>query len=445
MDEEYRIQKLKGFREFLPEEMRARREVFERIRDVASRFGFREIETPSLEPMDLYLVKSGEELVEQTYSFEDKGGRKVTLKPEMTPSRARMIKENKSLSKPVKWFSADTFWRYEQPQKGRIREAYQFNFDIFGEDSVWADAEILACASAFLDELQIGDVTEIRLNDRRLLEGILAAYGIEEFESILKTIDDKEKMSRDEFRDELMGDGLSREDARVVDEVTELRGDMDTVLDQIENLVESHSEEEQFDSSQRERAFERMQELRDALGSYGVLDDCVMDLSIIRGLAYYTGLVFEIFDTEGDLRALSGGGRYDELVGLFGGEETPAVGFAPGDAVLELIMKREGVWPAETVETDVYILNVSDDVRNTALELAGTLRSLSLDVETDLSGRNFGNQMDYANSINAEKLVIVGERDLEQDQVTVKDMESGDEEAVELDRFETYMKDLFDV
>jgi histidyl-tRNA synthetase len=424
------IQKLKGFREFLPGETRARRKLFETMRDVADRYGFREIDTPSLEPMDLFLVKSGEELVEQTYSFEDKGGRDVTLTPEETPTRARMIAEHKELSKPVKWFSSSKFWRYEAPQKGRLREFYQFNFDIIGSDAVWADAEVLACAADLLTELGLDDAAELRINDRRLLEGILESYGLDETDKILGIIDDKEKMTREEFREELEDEGLEEADARIVDEVTEQRGDFDDVLPKLDNLVP--------DDEDSRQALDRIRELRDSLESYGVLDQCIIDLSIIRGLAYYTGLVFEIFDTEGELRALCGGGRYDDLIGMFGGEDTPAVGFAPGDATFELLMRREGVWPEEEVETDVYVLNVSDSVRQTALDLARQLRDEGLSVETDVTGRNFGNQMEYANSINAEELVIVGERDLENDEVTVKDMDSGEEEQVDLDGLRDY-------
>ncbi|MCJ7450635.1 MAG: histidine--tRNA ligase [Candidatus Nanohaloarchaeota archaeon QJJ-9] len=431
-EDEYRIQNLKGFREFLPEESKARNEVFEKISEVVESYGFREIGTPSLEPMDLYLIKSGEELVEQTYSFEDKGGRQVTLPPEETPTRARMVKENKDLTKPIKWYSFSKFWRYENPQKGRLREFYQVNIDIFGEDSINADAEILAVAADILDALDLEEAAELRINDRNLMEGIIQAYGIEDslVEEILDVIDDKEKMDREEFLVQLQELGLSRENAKVVDELTEIRGRFEGVLPKVENLIP--------DKEESEKAFERIKKLKGKLEQYGVLDRCKLDLSIIRGLDYYTGLVFEIFDKKGDLRALCGGGRYNDLIQLFNGPETPAVGFAIGDAVLEELMKREGVWPEEEFETDVYVLNVSEDVRPKAVELANELRAKGYVVETDLSGRNFGNQMDYANQINAENLVIVGEKDLGQDQVTVKDMDSGEEEKVNLDDFADY-------
>ncbi len=427
------IQKLKGFREFLPGEMKARRKLFESMRKVAEKFGFREIGTPSLEPKELFMIKSGDELVQQTYSFKDKGGRQVTLIPEETPTRARMVKENKDVSKPIKWFSESKFWRYESTQKGRLREFYQFNYDIFGEKSVEADAEIIAVAVEMLKELGLEKAAEIRINDREMLEGILSTYGIEQsMVEVLNIIDDKEKMSQKEFIEELVDAGLSDEESEVVDKVTELSGNFEDVMPELEQLVP--------DSEESIEAFERLSELKELLDGYDVLENCIIDLSIIRGLAYYTGMVFEIFDKEGDLRALCGGGRYDDLIETLGGEETPAVGFAPGDAVIELLMKREGLWPEEEIETDVYVLNVSESVKKKSMEIARLLRDQDLIVEVDLSGRNFGNQMKYANRINTQKLVIVGERDLKKGEVTVKDMASGEEEQVDLKSLEGYFQ-----
>ncbi len=427
------IQKLKGFREFLPGEMIARRKIFDSMRKVAEKFGFREIGTPSLEPMELFMIKSGEELVQQTYSFKDKGGREVTLIPEETPTRARMVKENKDVPKPIKWFSESKFWRYESTQRGRLREFYQFNYDIFGEGSVEADAEIIAVAVEMLKELGLEKAAEIRINDRRILESILSTYGIKQsMVEVLNIIDDKEKMSQKEFLNELVDAGLSKKESKIVNKVTELSGNFEDVMPELEELVP--------DSDDSIEAYKRLLKLKELLDSYDVLDNCVIDLSIIRGLAYYTGMVFEIFDTEGDLRALCGGGRYDDLIETLGGEKTPAVGFAPGDAVIELLMKRENLWPEEEVETDVYVLNVSESVKRKSLEVAKSLRDQDLRVEVDLSGRNFGNQMGYANRINTKKLVIVGERDLEKGEVTVKDMVSGEEEQVDLKSLEGYFQ-----
>ncbi|MFB6166803.1 MAG: histidine--tRNA ligase [Candidatus Nanohaloarchaea archaeon] len=420
------FQRLKGFRDFLPEEMEARTEVFDRMEEAVRSFGFREIDTPSLEPLDLFLVKSGEELVEQTYSFEDKGGRDVTMVPEQTPSRARLLANRRDLNLPVKWYSTSKRWRYESPQKGRLREFYQTDIDIFGTDSVQADAEILAVTAEIMQALEVLDSVDILVNDRRLLEGILESYDISKKEEVMQVIDDREKMEEAEFLEELQELGLEEVEAENVNELTSIAGPITEKLPEVEELAPEGEEAEE--------AVDRMKDLSAALESYGVSGNVKLDLSIVRGLAYYTGLVFEVFDTEGDLRAVCGGGRYDELVGLFGGEEVPAVGFAIGDAVIEELMRREGVWPGEELETDVYVLPVSEEVREDALEIVEELRGEGLTVETDLMGRSVSSQFDYADSIGAERVVVVGERDLENDEVTVKDMESGEEVRVPLSR-----------
>ena len=419
------IENLKGFRDFLPEEMAARREVFDRIEQVVQRYGFREIDLPALESLDLYRVKSGDELLDQTYSFEDKGDRHVTMTPEQTPSRARILANNKSLSKPVKWYCASKRWRYEAPQRGRTREFYQVDIDIFGAESVQADAEILAVAADIFDELDVLHTVDILINDRRVLESVLEAHGIEKTEPVLEIIDDKEKMTTDEFVKELQESGLSRDQAQNVDELTAISGPITDVIDDVASIT--------TDDEVVNDAVGRLRDLASELENHSVAQTVKLNLSIVRGLAYYTGLVFEVFDTEGELRALCGGGRYDDLIDLFGGESTAAVGFAPGDAPIEEIMKREDVWPAEELATDVYVLPVSERVRDEASSIVGSLRDEGCVVETDLQGRNVGNQLGYAETIGSELTIIIGERDLEQDNITIKDMESGDEEQVPLD------------
>ena len=419
------FQPLKGFRDFLPEEMAARREVFDRVEAAVEGFGFREIDLPSLEKRKLFEVKSGEELVDQTYSFEDKGERNVTLIPEQTPSRARLLAQEKSLNQPVKWYSTSKRWRYEQTQKGRLREFYQTDIDIFGADSVEADAEILAVLVEIMDELEVLDAVDILINDRKLLEGILEAQDIDDKEEVMEVIDDKEKMSEDEFIDELLDSGLGDNEAEQIKDITSIEGKLS---DKIKKLKELAPEGEESGE-----AIERMEKLKNSLEGYDILDDVKVDLSVVRGLDYYTGLVFEVFDKKGDLRAICGGGRYDELVELFGGEEIPAVGFAIGDAVIEELMRREDVWPEESVKTDAYVLPVSEDVRKESANIVRKLRERDLVVETDLKDRNVSAQLNYANSIGAEKVIIVGERDLEEGKVTMKDMESGDEKLISLD------------
>ena len=417
------FESLKGFRDFLPEEMVARREVFQRIEGVVQSFGFREIDLPSLEKMKLFEVKSGEELVDQTYSFEDKGERKVTLIPEQTPSRARVLAKEKSLNEPVKWYSTSKRWRYEQTQKGRLREFYQTDVDIFGADSVEADAEIIVVLVQIMKELEVEDAVEVLVNDRNLVEEVLDKEDVEDKRKVMEVIDDREKMSPEEFLEELMDIGLDKDRAERIDDIVGIKGPLDEKLDDLEELV----------SGDVEGALERMEELAEILENYGVLENVKLDMSIVRGLDYYTGLVFEVFDKKGELRAICGGGRYDELVELFGGEEVPAVGFAIGDAVIEELMRREDVWPKEKLMTDVYVLPVSKSVVEEATEIVRELRGEGLVVETDLKDRNVSAQLNYANYIGAEKVIIVGERDLDEGKVTVKEMESGEEELVKIE------------
>ena len=227
-------------------------------------------------------------------------------------------------------------------------------------------------------------------------------------------------MSKEEFLEDLEDRGLTAEEAEQVDELTDISG---PILENIEELREKAPEEVQD-------SVDRMESLGEALESYGVADMCRFDLSIVRGLAYYTGLVFEAFDSEGELRALFGGGRYDELVGTFGDREVPAVGFAFGYSTTTELLKEEDRYPLREVETDVYVLSVSESVRDVALDYATRLRQEGLSVETDLAGRGFGSQLGYADDVNAERVLIVGERDLENDEVTMKHMDSGEEESI---------------
>lgn len=423
--------KLKGFRDFLPKEMKARKEVFERIEKVVQKYGFRELDTPSLEPLELYRIKSGEELLEQTYSFEDKGGRNVTLIPEQTPTRARLVASKKSLNKPVKWYSTSKRWRYERPQKGRLREFYQTDIDIFGADTVEADAEILTVLVEIMDELEVLDSVNILVNDRRVMENILNHLKISEsnYEEVLDIIDDKEKVTRDKFVKQLKELGIDSNIAKLIDKITEVSGTFNEALSEVNKLLETFNDVKVV----KKEVTSRLNKLESVLESNGIEYQVVLDFSIVRGLEYYTGLVFEVFDKKGDLRAICGGGRYNNLVELFGGNSVSAIGFAIGDAVIEELMRREGVWPDETLNTDVYVLPVSSDVKEKTSEIASKLREEGLLVETDLKGRNVSSQLKYANSIGARKVLILGENDLEKGKITLKDMDSGEERLISLE------------
>ncbi|WP_396611430.1 histidine--tRNA ligase [Haloferax sp. S1W] len=407
--------RLKGFRDFYPEEMSARREVIDTVETTAARYGFREIGTPHLERTQMYVDKSGEEIVEELYAFEDKGGREISLTPELTPTVARMVvAKQQALSKPIKWVSTRPFWRYEQVQQGRFREFYQTNADIFGSTEPEADAEILAFAAEALTDLGLtADDFEFRVSHRDILGGLLRSFDADvNVRDAIRAVDKSEKVEREEYLGLLSDAGLSYNQA---DEFADLldRGDLDEIAD--------------FGGDNVAAAVENLQNVLAAAEDFGAGDYCEVSLTTARGLDYYTGVVFECFDSTGEVsRATFGGGRYDDLIESFGGQPTPAVGVGIGAATLQLLCQRAGVWPEEALSTDYYVLTVGD-TRDVASRIARDLRAAGNVVEVDVSGRSFGAQMSYADSINADAVVIVGERDLENGDVTIKDMESGDQ------------------
>ncbi len=414
---------LKGFRDFYPGEMAARREVWDTVHDVARRYGFREVGTPSLESLELYEVKSGEEIVDETYSFEDKGGRRVTMTPELTPSLVRMfVSRQQAMAKPVRWYSIPKLWRYEQPQSGRLREFVQPNFDVYGVEGAAADAELVAFAHDLLTKLGLSDEFELRISHRGIVQGYVERYGLSEEaeQRVYRVVDKSERLSDDELAERLRDAGL---DDGEVDEILDLcatggafePGRLDDVVG--------------VDSDRVDEAVDRLRDTAEELDRYGVLDSCVFDPSVVRGLDYYTGLVFECFDVEGDLRAIFGGGRYDDLVEEFGGQPTPAVGFGMGDATLQQLLERADAWPEERAALDYYVAVVGD-VRDTAVDVAASLRDDGHVVELDVTDRGFGDQLEHADRVGAERTVIVGERDLADGEVTVKEMESGDQRQV---------------
>ncbi|MBO4248694.1 histidine--tRNA ligase [Halomicrobium sp. IBSBa] len=419
---------LKGFRDVYPAEMAAYRQVIDEIETTARQYGFREITTPALEATEMYVDKSGEEIVEELYHFEDKGGRDVALTPELTPTVARMVvAKQQELSKPIKWVSTRPFWRYEQVQQGRFREFHQTNIDIFGSSEPTADAEILAVAADMLTRLGLSsDDFDFRVSHRDILTGLLESFEADvDTQDAIRVVDKRAKIDRDEYVQGLTDAGLSPAQAEQFDEWLQA-GD-----DDLAALAEMSGSEQVAD------AVENLEAVLAAAEDFGVREYCTISLTTARGFDYYTGVVFECFDSTGEVsRAVFGGGRYDDLIEGFGGEPTPAVGFAPGvlNSTLPLLLQRAGVWPEEAVSTDYYVLQVGD-TRPVAARIARELRAAGHVVEADVSDRSFGAQMGYADSINAETVVIVGENDLENDEVTVKDMASGEQTTAPVDGF----------
>jgi histidyl-tRNA synthetase len=417
------FQRLPGFRDFLPEELAFRAHLFRAWRAVAARYGFREYDGPPLESLELYTEKSGEEIVGQLYNFVDKGDRAVTLRPEMTPSLARILGEHAPrMPKPVRWFSIPQLFRYERQQRGRLREHFQWNVDIVGEEGVTADAEVLAVAIDGLRALGLdSDDVRARVSDRRLLTAVLReGLGVAEdrLDAAFAVIDKVERMPEEARRDKVREEtGL---DQAAADELLGLFGA--TPLEALE---------ERFAGAPAvAEAAAPLREYRSLLEAMGLGDFVEVDLTIVRGLAYYTGIVFELFDARGELRAICGGGRYDRLLELVGGDPLPAVGFGMGDVVLgELLAERELV-PPYRPELDYFIVIIGEEQRPQALRLAHRLRDAGRSVVYELRGRSVRKQFRAAESAGAAATLVLGPEEADGGVVVLRDMASGEERRV---------------
>jgi len=418
---------LPGFREFYPEACARRNHVFGCWRHVARAFNFLEYDAPVLEPLELYIEKSGEEIVGQLFNFEDRGGRAVALRPEMTPSLARLIgaKAN-SLKRPIKWFNIGEHYRYERPQKGRLRAFYQFNVDIFGESGPSADAELIALLAQSLQSFGLGSSDfKIRLSDRDLWLLMLAAEGLDAAGSaeVLSIIDKLERTERSKTIEKLSavlgGDAegfLTR-----IEEAISIR-DFDALKAYIGNLpLEGDL------AAQAESRLEEWTQLMGHLTAAGVAEFIRIDLGIVRGLAYYTGFVFEAFEASGEGRALAGGGRYDALVKKLGGPDMPAVGFAMGDVTLVDLLESKSLMP-DYVQSPQFIAIIGGEAeREAALCDAAQLRSVGYQVEYPLKNQGFGKQFKSANQSGARFALIYGSEELEKGVVKVRDLSTGNE------------------
>lgn len=409
------MEKVRGFRDVYPEEGEPRKRIFEMAERSAVSFGFRKIELPSVEHLDLYRAKSGNELVDQCFSFVDRGGRELALTPEATPTVARMIGSRKDLPKPIRWYSLQKYWRYEEPQSGRQREFYQLNADIFGPDSPEADAEVASLACTILNDLGLEGYYDLLINDRILMDHLLISFGISDKLAAFALVDKFRKMERSEFERALEDMGLSSDKVQ-------------TFVDLLENRVPLASvssllEREEFREIPSE-VKERLVTLSEILISTG-LKNAFIDLSVVRGLAYYTGMVFEVFDRGRKFRSILGGGRYDGLVELYSGVRIPATGFAMGDATLELLLKDAGKFMPESPQRSFYIACPNKSNYTKVSELAALIRAEGFQVMTDVSGKTFSAQVRDADREQCTDLLVLGDRELQSESITVKNLSSG--------------------
>jgi histidyl-tRNA synthetase len=427
------FQTLPGFRDFYPEDLAKRTHVFRLWRQTASAFGFLEYDTPVLEPLDLYRAKSGDEIEGQLFSFKDKGEREVALRPEMTPSVCRLVGARaNALKRPIKWFSIAEFYRYERMQKGRGRCFFQLNADLFGEPGPEAEIELIAlliqCLRAF--GLTAQDFC-VRLSDRTVWLQFLGGLGLEEAQirAMLGAVDRFEKQGDDAFQAYVAAHGplppaLKEQVLRFL--AIRTFGDLEQALAGIPGT-----------------RLEDWRKLLAGLGAMGLADFIQVDLGVVRGLAYYTGFVFEAFDRKGELRALAGGGRYDDLVGKLGGPPLPAVGFAIGDMTFGLLLEERGLAPVVSQAPDIYCVIGGAAERQVAFGDIHALRSAGYRVDYPIRELAFGKQFKAAADSGAKVALIYGGDELAKGVVKLRDLVDRTEREFPLDGVEAAVRTFF--
>lgn len=425
-------QPYKGTQDFYPEDWRVMAYIFNKWREVSRRYGYEEYNAPTLEPLEVYAAKSGQEIVnEQTYQFVDRGGRQVAIRPEMTPTVSRMVAARRQeLAYPVRWFSIANFMRYERPQRGREREFWQLNADIFGVPTIDAEVEIITMADDLMKAFGANDkMYTIKINSRQLVNYMMAEYlGLDLIQSqlMIKLFDRKDKITPTEFRDQA---------ASIFDPEKAAEG-----LKKIATIVGAKSMAELPSEILESSAIKEIQLLFTLLREHGV-KSATFDISLMRGFDYYTDIVFEVFDTNPEnSRSLFGGGRYDGLVGLFGVEPIQAVGFAPGGTTTKDFLITHGLLPNLQPSTEVYVIVLGDALKG-AQKLARDLREEGVNVELDITGRKLDKQVKTAVKKGIPYMLFVGQKELEEEVYTLKDVATSKEQKLPLPRLVSVIKD----
>ena len=415
------LQPVKGTRDFFPEQMRQRNWLFDVWRKVSLQSGFEEYDTCVLEHEELYIRKAGDEISQQLYSFEDKSGRRLSLRPEMTPSLARMILQHqRSLPMPVRWFSIPQCFRYERMTKGRRREHFQWNADIIGQSGVTAEAEILLLLINACREMGLTDAEfRIFLNDRRILNSILEKIEVPPnlHDSVLVIMDKRDKVSPENFSEMLVESGMNSS------QVEQLKEHL--AIPELESLSKLLSDCEGITA---------LQELSELIKISGFSSYIQFDVSIVRGLSYYTGPVFEMNHPQKSHRAICGGGRYDSLLSTYGGETIPAVGFGFGDVVILDVLEEHGRSPDLSRKLDFTIIPFDSTQVGTALKLAGELRNLGWSVECNFGLRKMKKALQQASESGADRALLLFPEELERNEVVVRDMKLREQSSLQLEK-----------
>jgi len=421
----------KGTRDFYPEEMRMRNWLFNQWRDVAKSYGFSEYDAPVLESESLYTRKAGEDVTNQLYNFEDKGERRVALRPEMTPSLARMVMAKKGgLTLPLKWFSIPQCLRYERMTRGRRRKHFQWNMDVWGVPGVQAEAELLSAMVAFFENVGLtSEDVGIKVNSRLVVSEVLSELGVpdDKFAETCVLIDKLDKMPLDAIQDDLAALGLTTDTVKsLLDILT------NNSVSSLESVLPPNS-----------KAISELKLLLSLCEHYGISAWIQVDASVIRGLAYYTGTVFEAFDRQGVLRAIAGGGRYDKLLETFGGDPTPAAGFGFGDAVIVELLKERNLLPSfgnAGIDTVVFAMNA--DLQGAAIEIATLLRKEGQSVDIVLEKKKPKWVFKHADRLQATNVAFVAPDEYANGEVSMKNLETGEQSPIKIDSLSEWAKNL---
>ena len=414
-------QGVRGTRDFYPEDMRLRNWLFDNFDDAALLHGFQEYDAPVLESEELYTRKQGEEITQQLYNFKDKGDRKVALRPEMTPSLARMVMSRAGvLPMPIKWYSIPQCWRYERTQRGRGREHYQWNVDIWGTDAISADAELISVLVTFFRSVGLTEEDlVIKMSSRKVLEEVLGSLGLEGdiFAKTCIIVDKMDKLPADVVSEQLGDLGLEKSAIQTIQSTLAIKD-----MNSLEEILGKES-----------AAVTELTSLFSALEAYGISGWIEFDASIVRGLAYYTGPVFEAHDRAGELRAICGGGRYDKLLSTLGGKDLPATGFGFGDMVIMELLAEKGLVPELIGGVDDVVISLSPELRNAAMSVATSLRNTGKSVDLVLEDKRLKWAFKHAERSGAQRLVMVMPDEWKEGKVKIKDLESGEETEVSVD------------
>lgn len=419
-----KIQPVKGTRDFYPPQMAVRNYIIDGWKAASKRCGFVEYDGPIFEHLQMYQIKSGDEIVEQLFNFEDRGGRHLAIRPEITPTLARMVNQQiNALPRPIKWFSVPRLCRAERPQKGRLREFFQWNIDIIGVDDVLADAEVIYCSLDYLRSLGLTSKDIVaKISSRRLLAALLKNIGVAEdkLTSLYPILDKKPKIPAEAFEEMLAKEVDSPKTVEIIIKLMNIHA-----VEEIAGIVDLNDDARQ--------SLEELTRLFDYLRLMGAGEFCRFDMGIVRGLAYYTGMVFEVHDAVGELRAVCGGGRYDNLLSDFGGPKVTATGMGMGDCVLEILLREKGLLKDDTLDVqrlDYYVVCADPALFEKAVEITARLRQKGLSCDFSYKTGALGKQLKQADAVKAAKCIIVGQELSVEGKLVVRDMAAGSQEAV---------------